>query len=69
MSGITTDIDREALDWLVRVNDPGFQAWEDWDVWMAADPVHADRAGHPRDRLGRDADLLEAVDEALPLGA
>ena len=42
MSGFRTEIDREALDWLVRVNDPAFEAWDDWDVWMAADPVHAE---------------------------
>jgi len=42
MSAFSTDIDREALDWLVRVNDPAFEAWEDWDVWMAADARHAE---------------------------
>ena len=36
-----TEIDREALDWLVRVNDPAFAAWDDWDRWMAVDPSHA----------------------------
>ena len=35
-------MEREALDWLVRVNDPAFEAWVDWDVWMAADPAHAE---------------------------
>lgn len=42
MSAFRTEIDREALDWLVRVNDPAFEAWEDWDAWMAADPAHAE---------------------------
>lgn len=40
MSASRHDIDDQALGWLVRVNDPGFDAWEDWDVWMAADPRH-----------------------------
>ena len=42
MSAFRTEIDREALDWLVRVNDPAFEAWEDWDDWMAADPRRAE---------------------------
>lgn len=42
MSAFRTEIDREALDWLVRVNDPAFEAWEDWDVWMAADARNAE---------------------------
>lgn len=41
MSGFMTEIDRQALDWLVRVNDPAFTAWEDWQAWLAADPAHA----------------------------
>lgn len=31
------NVDREALDWLVQVNDPGFDQWDAWDAWMAAD--------------------------------
>lgn len=42
MSGHFSQIDREAVDWLVRVNDPGFEAWDDWDVWMTADARHAE---------------------------
>lgn len=41
MSAFSKDIEREALAWLMQVNDPGFAAWEAWDVWMAADPAHA----------------------------
>ena len=42
MSGHIGNIDREALDWLVRVNDPAFEAWGDWQAWMAADAAHAE---------------------------
>ncbi len=42
MSALRTGIDREALDWLVRVNDPAFENWAGWEAWMAADPAHAE---------------------------
>ncbi|MCZ4501186.1 MAG: hypothetical protein JWQ74_3743 [Marmoricola sp.] len=41
MSASAKDIDRAALDWLFRVNDPVFDDWEVWDQWMAEDPRHA----------------------------
>lgn len=37
-----TKIQGEALDWLVQINDAGFDRWGDWDLWMAADPRHAE---------------------------
>lgn len=40
MSVSDKDIDRAALDWLVQVNDPAFDGWEAWDLWMAGDPRH-----------------------------
>lgn len=42
MSAFNQDMDDQALGWLVRINDPDFDAWEDWDRWMAADPRHAE---------------------------
>lgn len=36
------DIEREALDWLVRVNDPAFDDWTAWEAWLARDPRHAE---------------------------
>ena len=42
MSAFMTETDRQALDWMVRVNDPGFEAWADWEAWMVADALHAD---------------------------
>ncbi|MFC7378932.1 FecR family protein [Brevundimonas sp. GCM10030266] len=35
-------IERDALDWLVRVNDPDFDQWEAWEAWLAADPRHGE---------------------------
>ena len=61
MSGFRTEIDREALDWLVRVNDPAFEAWDDWDVWMAADARHADAYWRLAEAEG---DMVEALKSA-----
>lgn len=33
-------IERAALDWLVRVNDPAFDDWDGWQAWLTADPRH-----------------------------
>ena len=41
MSATDQMIARDALDWLVRVNDPDFDGWEQWEAWMAADARHA----------------------------
>ena len=42
MSAREDIIERDALDWLVRVNDPDFPDWEAWEGWMAADARHAE---------------------------
>lgn len=63
MSRLGTEIDRQALDWLVRVNDPAFEAWDDWDAWMIADPAHAQAYW----RLAEaEADAVEALKTAPP---
>lgn len=61
MSAFRTDIDREALDWLVRVNDPAFEAWEDWDAWMAADPLHAEAYWQLAEAEGDAVEALKAA--------
>ena len=61
MSAFRTDIDREALDWLVRVNDPGFQAWEDWEAWMAADPLNAEIYWRLAELEGEAVEALKAA--------
>lgn len=63
MSAYTTDIDGAALDWLVRVNDLAFEAWADWEAWMAADPRHADAYW----RMAADeAEAVEALRQRPP---
>lgn len=42
MSATTKTIERDALDWLVRVNDPDFDRWDAWEAWLAADARHAE---------------------------
>jgi len=41
---MTNSADRReaALDWLVRTNDPGFEAWDDFSAWLEADSSNAD---------------------------
>ena len=31
-----------ALDWLVRINDPEFDGWDDFTAWLEASPANAD---------------------------
>ena len=31
-----------ALDWIVRTNDPDFDAWDAFTLWLEADPANAD---------------------------
>lgn len=42
MTSLITKMERQALDWLVRVNDPAFEGWAEWEAWIAADPGHAE---------------------------
>ncbi|WP_299171163.1 FecR family protein [uncultured Brevundimonas sp.] len=61
MSAFSKDIERAALDWLMQVNDPGFEAWNAWDAWMAADPAHAAAYWSLAER---EADAVEALRSA-----
>lgn len=42
--GMTDDLQRRdaALDWLVRTNDPDFDAWDDFTAWLERDSANAD---------------------------
>lgn len=42
MSATTGMIEREARNWLVRVNDPDFDQWDAWEAWLAADARQAE---------------------------
>lgn len=35
-------MDHAALDWVIRLNDPGFAGWEAFEAWLASDPAHAE---------------------------
>jgi len=35
-------IEDEALDWVIRLRDPGFANWEEFEAWMSVAPDHAD---------------------------
>lgn len=50
-----TMIDEQALDWVIRIRDPGFSDWEGFTQWLEADPAH-----------GRAYDRLADWDEGLP---
>jgi transmembrane sensor len=58
MSASSTVIERQALTWLVRVNDPAFAEWDDWDEWMVADARHAETYWR---LAGAEADAVEAL--------
>jgi transmembrane sensor len=51
-----------AVDWLVRTNDPDFDAWDDFTVWLEADRANAD-AYHAL--AAGEAEMLPFV-EAIP---
>ena len=33
--------DEQALGWVIRLADPGFEDWNAFEAWLAADPAHA----------------------------
>jgi transmembrane sensor len=63
MSALITELERQALAWLVRVNDPAFEGWSEWEAWMAADP---DRAEVYWRLATLEADSVEAL-RAIPV--
>jgi transmembrane sensor len=58
MSETKQAVEREALNWLVRVNDPGFTAWDAWEAWLAQDPRHVDAYWR---LAASEADAVEAL--------
>lgn len=42
MTDTLNAVEQAALDWLVRVNDPAFDAWDDWQAWLAEDPQNTE---------------------------
>lgn len=53
-----------ALDWVIRLRDPAFDAWEDFEAWLTADTAHAE-AYHRLAAADQDmADLLVTAQPA-----
>lgn len=66
MTAANRDIEGEALSWLVRVNDPGFDQWDAFDRWITADARHPDVYW----RLAEaEADAVEALKASTPVAA
>ena len=42
MTMTTGAINAQAIDWIILLRDPGFDGWEAFEAWLAADPAHAD---------------------------
>ncbi len=61
MTGLITELQDRALDWLVRVNDPAFDDWAGWDAWMAADARHAEAYWHLAEAEAEAVDVLTAA--------
>ena len=59
MSPAENSIDDEAVAWLIRQRDPGFDAWEAFADWLGADSAHAE-AYHRAAAMDRDLDVLLA---------
>lgn len=59
-------IDRAAMEWLVRVQDPTFDRWDDWEAWLIEAPAHADAYW----RLAEDdAELVDPAQRTTPMTA
>ena len=58
----TPDRREDALDWLIRTNDPDFDAWDEFTAWLEQDRANAD-AYHAL--AAGEADMLPLV-EAIP---
>ena len=56
-------IEDAAMAWLIRLQDPEFDRWDDWERWLTANPAHAETYWRLADA---DADL---VDPAAPTAA
>lgn len=69
MTGAQAMIDEEALAWVIRTRDPEFTDWENFTLWLEADPA---RASAYDALMAADADLpgiLPADPVTLPIPA
>ncbi|HEU4956896.1 MAG TPA: FecR domain-containing protein [Sphingomicrobium sp.] len=60
---MTQNADRReaALDWLVRTNDPDFEAWDEFTAWLEADSSNAGAYHALADSEARMKSLLDAI--------
>lgn len=61
MTSSITELQDRALDWLIRVNDPAFDDWAEWDAWMAADARHAETYWRLAEAEAEAVDVLTAA--------
>lgn len=60
-------IEDAAMAWLIRLQDPEFDRWDEWERWLTADPYHAETYWRLADE---DADLVDPESrsaEVIPL--
>jgi transmembrane sensor len=62
MSETNEDIDRQALAWLVSINDPEFDRWDEFTLWLERDPAHA---GAYHRLADAERDTMPVVDQSL----
>jgi transmembrane sensor len=58
MSPTITEIEEQAVAWVIRLRDPAFADWETFEVWLSGDPSHASIY---HSMAAADADLGEMI--------
>lgn len=66
MTPSSQSIDRTAMEWLVRVQDPTFDDWDAWESWLTQAPEHANAYWRLAEH---DAELGEGPAPVIPLTA
>lgn len=66
MSQTDRETNQQALAWLVRTNDPGFDAWDDFTLWLEQDPSHASAYHRRADAAQRVMPLVEQSFQSGP---
>ena len=59
-------MDDAAIDWVIRLRDPGFDGWDAFEAWLAADPAHADAYRRLAVADADMDDLLRSLPSARP---
>jgi transmembrane sensor len=59
-------MDDAAIDWVIRLRDPGFDGWDAFEAWLAADPAHADAYRRLAVADADMDDLLRSLPSAQP---